>query len=307
MSDFALLCPGQGAQAVGMGKDTAESSTVCRGLWDQANEVMGRDLASICFEGPEDELTRSSNTQPGIFVVSVALFSLLQERRPDFSPSAIAGLSSGEWTALHLAGVLSFEDTLRVLEARGRFMQEACEARPGGMLSVIRLDRDSLVKVCEESGVQMANLNSEQQTVLSGPQDGIEAAAVLAKEAGAKMAIPLPVAGAFHSELMRPAAEKFESFLKEIQFSVPTIPVISNVTADFHEGPDPIRQRMVEQITSSVRWYEGVGAIQRRGINKFVECGPGKVLSGLVKRIDKAARIHTIHDLSSLDAFLSED
>ena len=303
MSGRALLCPGQGAQFVGMGKDAAEASPACRALWDAANEVMGRDLATICFEGPEEELTRSSNTQPGIFVVSVALYSLLKERDPTFNPAAVAGLSSGEWTALHLAGVLTFEDTLRVLEARGRFMQQACEARPGGMLSVIRLDRDALLKVCDTAGVQMANLNSEQQTVLSGPIEGIEAAAILAKEAGAKMVIPLPVAGAFHSELMRPAADQFEAFLGETLFSAPKLPVISNVTAEFHQGPDSIRARMVEQITSSVRWYEGIETIQRTGINDFIECGPGKVLSGLVKRIDKEARIHTIHDLNSVDSF----
>ena len=302
MSLSAILFPGQGAQKVGMGQALAEASPVCRNVFDQANEILGRDLAATCFEGPQEELTRSLNAQPAIFAVSVAAYRLLREKKPGVAFDLAAGLSSGEWTALHLAGVLSFEDTVRVLDARGRFMQEACEAAPGGMVSVIGLDHDALLRICEAAGVNMANLNSRQQTVLSGGKDAVVAAAKLASEAGAKRAIPLPVAGAFHSPLMQPAADRMRGFLAEITFSAPACPVVANVTGRPHGAPDEIRAAMVEQIVGSVHWYEGIEFMQSEGVGTYVECGPGKVLTGLVKRIDKGATLVNIHEPTTLEA-----
>ncbi len=222
---------------------------------------------------------------------------------PAVAPAATAGLSSGEWAALYAAGVLPFEDVLRVLEARGRFMQEACEERPGGMISVMGLGLDALRDVCAKTGVEMANLNSPDQTVLSGPAEALADAESAARAAGAKRAIRLNVAGAFHSSLMKSAADKLAAFLAGIAFREPALPVMSNVTGQAHSrNPDEIRARMVEQVTGSVRWADCVGAMRALGVVEYVECGPGKVLTGLIRRIDKEARLHNIHDLPSLEA-----
>lgn len=300
MSNKAILFPGQGAQAVGMGKDLAEGLPEARALFDRAGAVLGYDLADICFNGPIEKLTISAHAQPAIFVHSVAAYQAWQARHPG-SFAYMAGLSSGEWTALHLAGVIGFEDTLKVLEARGRFMQEACEAQPGGMISIIGADPATLEKICAGAGVEMANLNSQEQTVLSGPREGIDRAEALAKELGIRKAIRLNVAGAFHSTLMRPAAIKLEAVLARMNLQAPQVPVIANVTGQPHGGPDEIRRQMVAQVYSSVRWYQGIEYMKAHGVSSYLECGPGKVLSGLVKRIDKAASLHSIQDRPGLD------
>ncbi len=301
MSKKAILFPGQGAQAVGMGKELAEGWPVARALFDRAHTVLGFDLADICFNGPIEKLTISAHAQPAIFVHSVAAWTVWQERHPG-AFDYMAGLSSGEWTALHLAGVISFDDTLKVLEARGRFMQEACEAQPGGMISIIGADASVLATVCQSNGVEMANLNSPEQTVLSGPREGIDRVETMAKELGIRKAIRLNVAGAFHSSLMRPAAIRLEAELGRIAFRDPAVPVLSNVTGLPHTGPDEIRRQMVAQVYSSVRWYQGIEFLKAQGVTSYLECGPGKVLSGLVKRIDKTASLHSIQDRSGLDA-----
>lgn len=300
MSKRAVLFPGQGAQAVGMGKDLAEGLPECRALFDRASAVLGYDLADICFNGPIEKLTLSAHAQPAIFVHSVAAWSAWQQQHPGWTFAAAAGLSSGEWTALHLAGVIGFEDTLRVLEARGRFMQEACNERPGGMISVIGAEPAVLEQVCTGAGIEKANLNSPEQTVLSGPREGIDKAEVLCKELGIRKAIRLNVAGAFHSTLMRPAAVKLEAALGRVTFQAPAFPVISNVTGQPHGGPEDIRRQMVAQVYSSVHWYQGIEWMKGQGVTEYLECGPGKVLSGLVKRIDKTAKLHSIQDRSGL-------
>jgi [acyl-carrier-protein] S-malonyltransferase len=273
---------------------------VARALFDRAGAALGWDLARVCFEGPAGELTRSDRAQPAIFTVSVVAFDALCRARPDVAWTAAAGLSSGEWAALYAAGVLDFEDALRVLEARGRFMQEACEARPGAMLSVIGLDRPALERVCAASGVEIANLNSPEQTVLSGAREAIEAAARLSTEAGARKAIRLNVAGAFHSSLMQPAADRLRGFLAGVPFRAPAMTVLSNVSGAPHGGADEIREAMVRQVTGAVRWVECVGCLRAHGVGTFVECGPGRVLTGLVKRIDRSAGLHNIAALSDL-------
>jgi [acyl-carrier-protein] S-malonyltransferase len=296
----AALFPGQGAQAAGMGRDLAEGDPEARRRFDRAGEVLGFDLARVCFEGPAEELTRSDRAQPAIFVVSIVCFEALRRRRPELSWAAAAGLSSGEWAALHAAGALSFEDALRVLQARGRLMQDACERQPGAMTSVIGLAPDRLGEVCARSGAEIANLNSAEQTVLSGRREAIEAAEKLATEAGARKVLRLNVAGAFHSSLMQPAADGLASVLAGVEFRAPSFPVLSNVTGEAHTTPDEIRHLMVRQVTGSVRWVDAVEWMKARGVTGYVECGPGKVLCGLVKRIDRSAVLNNISDLPSL-------
>ncbi len=300
MNKTAILFPGQGAQNVGMGKDLAEAFPEVRDLFARASAVLGFDLAPICFEGPIEKLTISAHAQPAIFVHSLACWWAWQKQHPGYTFDMAAGLSSGEWTALHVAGVVSFEDTLKVLEARGRYMQDACNDRPGGMLTIIGADEATLDKLCAGAGIEKANLNSPEQTVLSGPKEGIDRAEVLAKELGIRKAIRLNVAGAFHSTLMRPAAIRLEAELGRITFHAPRFPVVSNVTAAPHTTPDEIRKLMVAQVYSSVRWYQGIEWMKGQGVNSYLECGPGKVLTGLVKRIDKTAQLHSIQDRSGL-------
>src|SRR5580658_9623511 len=246
MSKTALLFAGQGAQAVGMGKDLAEKFPSARQWFDRANAALGYDLASLCFKGPETELTKTENAQPGIFLVSWVCFELLKEHAPGLKFDAAAGLSLGEFTALTAAGAMSFEDGLRVVRQRGKFMQEACDATRGGMAAVIGLDETPTREVCAEAGVVLANLNCPGQLVISGETEKITKAVELAKSKGAKRAIPLPVAGAYHSPLMASAQPKLQGELAKIQIAAPTVPVISNVTAQPH-GSD-ISTRLVEQV-----------------------------------------------------------
>ena len=301
MSNVAILFPGQGAQAVGMGRDLAEGLPECKALMTRANEVLGYDLATLCFEGPIETLTQSVHAQPAIFTVSLMAVTALTVRQPAARFAATAGLSSGEWAALCLAGVVSFEDSLRILKARGQFMQEACLEQPGGMVSVIGAEREKLEDLCRRTGVEIANLNSPDQTVLSGRQEGIAEAEKLASEYGARKAIRLNVAGAFHSSLMASAARRLEEVLAPVLLKKPNVPVWSNVTGQPHGGPEDIRRAMVQQVTGSVKWVDGVRGMRAAGVGAVVECGPGKVLTGLVKRIDKDIALNNIQDLSGLE------
>ena len=302
MTMTALIFPGQGAQAVGMGKDLAGAHPECKALFDKASEVLGYDLAKLCFEGPIEELTKSSVTQPAVFVVSLACRAALLKKRPDLKFAATAGHSLGEWSALCAAGVVSFEDALKVLEARGRFMQQACEENPGAMMAVMGQEAETLRKIASDCGIEVANFNTPEQTVLSGRKEGVDKAEQTLKGMGVKKAIRLNVAGAFHSVLMAPAAKKLEEYVAQVRFSAPSMPVISNVTGEPHGSPDDIRRLMVRQVTSSVQWVSCVGCMKSKGAKTYVECGPGKVLTGLVRRIDKEAVLHNICDLSSLEA-----
>lgn len=302
MHKTAIVFAGQGAQFVGMGRDLAAAYPVCRALYEEADDVLGYSLSRLCLEGPIEELTKSNHCQPAIFVTSVACYRALQEQVPGLAPVAVAGLSLGEWSALHAAGALTFADTLRILQARGAAMQAACEEQPGGMVSVMGLSRADLDAICEEAGVEIANLNSEEQTVLSGPKAGIAKVEVLAKERGAKRAIVLEVAGAFHSSLMRSAVARLDAVLADVSIQKPSIPVVSNVTGQFHGDAVSIRAEMLRQVTGSVHWYEGVEVMTGAGAEVFLECGPGKVLTGLIKRIAKGAGLLNVQDCASLDA-----
>jgi [acyl-carrier-protein] S-malonyltransferase len=295
----AIIFPGQGSQVVGMGKDLAEAIPECKALFDQANEILGYDLETICFEGPQETLNKSNHAQLGVFVASAAAFKALELKQP-LEYDLLAGHSLGEWTALYVAGVVSFEDAIKVLKARGEFMQAACEENPGAMLAVMNLDGDVLVEISEKAGCHVANFNSLAQTVLSGTAESIDQAEVLVKEAGAKRAIRLPVAGAFHSPLMQPAADKMDAFLADIDLAEPRIPVFSNVTADVHDVA-AIRSNMVQQITSSVQWVAFVQKLAADGVEEIVECGPGKVLAGLIKRIDNTVSVRNIGQLTDIE------
>ncbi len=302
MSKTALLFAGQGAQAVGMGKDFAEKFPSAKGWFDRASDALGYDLASICFNGPEPELTKTENAQPGIFLVSWVAFQLLKEQAPALQFDATAGLSLGEFTALAAAGAMSFEDGLRVVRERGKFMQEACDVTRGGMAAVIGLDEAPTREVCAEAGVVLANLNCPGQLVISGETDKIAKAVELAKAKGAKRAIPLPVAGAYHSPLMASAQSKLQAELSKITISSPAVPVISNVTALPQGTPTDISSRLVEQVTSSVLWEKSMRYLLAQGFRRFIEFGPGTALSGFMKRIEKSAQMLNVADVASLDA-----
>jgi [acyl-carrier-protein] S-malonyltransferase len=302
MIKTAFLFAGQGAQATGMGKDLAEAFPIARQCFERANSALGYDLASLCFNGPEAELTKTENAQPGIFLVSWVAFELLREQVPGLKFDGTAGLSLGEFTALAAAGAMSFEDGLRVVRERGKFMQEACEATRGGMAAIIGLDEAPTRAVCDEAGVTLANLNCPGQIVISGGTDGIARAVELAKAKGAKRAIPLQVAGAYHSPLMAGAQPKLQAELAKIKISAPAVPVISNVTAQPHAGPKEIPTRLVEQVCSSVLWENSMRYLLSQGFTRFIELGPGTVLSGFMKRIDKNVQMLNVADTASLEA-----
>jgi [acyl-carrier-protein] S-malonyltransferase len=302
MSKTALLFAGQGAQVVGMGKDLAQSSPTAKAWFDRANAALGYDLTSICLGGPESELTKTEHAQPGIFLISWVAFELLRERVPSLPFGATAGLSLGEFTALTAAGALSFEDGLRVVRQRGRFMQDACAATHGGMAAIIGLNEAATREVCAETGVVLANLNCPGQLVISGPTEKMAPACALAKAKGALRAVPLTVAGAYHSPLMASAQPKLEAELAGVTLAPPRVPVIANVTAQPHNGPDAIRARLVEQVTSPVRWEQSMQYLVGQGFTRFIELGPGRALSGFMKRIAKTATVLNVEDIPSLEA-----
>jgi [acyl-carrier-protein] S-malonyltransferase len=302
MSKVALVFAGQGAQAVGMGRDLAETFPSARAWFDRANAALEYDLASVCFNGPETEPTRTENAQPGIFLVGWVAFQLLKEHAPSLKFEATAGLSLGEFTALTAAGAMSFEDGLRVVRQRGRFMQEACDATKGGMAAIIGLDEEPTRELCAEMGVVLANLNCPGQLVISGESASVAKAVEIAKVKGARKAIPLPVAGAYHSPLMTSAQPKLQEELSRIRMSSPSVPVISNVTAQPHGKPEEINDLLVSQVTSSVRWEESMRHLIAQRYTCFIELGPGTALSGFMKRIDKQVRMLNVADVPSLEA-----
>ena len=304
MTDCCIFA-GQGAQVPGMGHDFAEADAEVMSLFDTANSVLGFDLKKVCFEGPAEELTKSNICQPAIFVTSYAAYLTLQKRKA-VNFSCAAGLSLGEWGALSAAGVLDFESTLKVLEARGRFMQEACEAEPSGMIAIVGASPEQLAALCEKSSCTVANYNSDAQQVLSGSKDAIASAVAIAKELGIKRALPLATAGAFHSKFMASAREKLATVLDGIEFKAPKIPVLSNITGKPHSSdPGEIRALMLEQVTGTTNWAADVACAKSLGCDRFIEFGPGKVLSGLIKKIDPQLTTLNVGDAASLEATLA--
>ena len=301
MSEKLCMFAGQGAQFPGMGKDFAEDSDIAS-LFKKANDVLGFDITSLCFEGPAEELTKSNICQPAIFTVSVAAFRAFQKKYPAVVFKMAAGLSLGEWSALHIAGVLDFESALKVLEARGRFIQEACEEQASGMVSMMGATQGQLDELCKKCGISIANINSDSQVVLSGVKSGVAAAADAAAEMGVK-AIVLNVAGAFHSPLMASARIKLADVLDSVEFKSPSMPVLANVTGKFHTNkPAEIKNAMLAQVTESVRWCDCIMGAAASGVEQYIEFGPGKVLSGLLRRIDRNLQCANVQDVASLDA-----
>ncbi|MBX7150664.1 ACP S-malonyltransferase [bacterium] len=291
MSKIAFIFPGQGSQYIGMGKDFYDSFPVAKTMYDKANEILGFDLIKTSFEGPEDALKQTRVTQPAIFVHSIVTLEILKEKFKDMSFQMSAGHSLGEYSALVAAGVLSFEDALKIVKVRAAAMQHAGEVNKGTMAAVIGMDAEPLGKICCEaytSGiVQCANYNSPGQIVISGSIEGVKKAMELAKEKGARMVKELVVSGAFHSPLMESAKEEVQKLLNTMVFRDTALTVYPNVTARAAQSGNEFKKLLVDQITAPVKWHETVVNMIADGANKFYEIGPGNVLQGLVKRIDK--------------------
>lgn len=282
----AVVFPGQGSQFIGMGKDLYDSNAEAKKLFDQANEILGFSITDIMFSGTDEELKQTKVTQPAIFLHSVAL-ALTSD---SFSADAVAGHSLGEFSALVANKTLSFEDALVLVSKRAMAMQKACEAEPGGMAAILGLSDEQVEEVCAPiDGVVPANYNCPGQLVISGKKEGIDIACEKAKESGAKRALVLPVGGAFHSPLMEPARAELASAIEATTFSQPSCPVYQNVTAKAESDIEKIKENLVAQLTAPVRWTQTVQQFVADGFTDFVECGPGKVLQGLVKKVNREA------------------
>lgn len=291
MKKIAFIFPGQGSQAIGMGKSLCDAYPVAAKVFEEASEVSGVDMKSLCFNGPEAELNRTENTQPAILTASVAALRVLDSEY-NVTPSFVAGHSLGEYTALVCAGVLSFKDAVRVVRLRGKFMQEAVPEGAGKMSAILGLTPDVVEIICKESSTENqpvvpANINSPEQVVISGEAKAVERAGKLASEKGAKRVLQLPVSVPSHSPLMKPAAERLDAELSKISFNAFSFPLISNVEATPSSDSARVRGLLKRQLTDPVRWVDIIKRMRSEGVEAAIEIGPGKVLSGLVKRIDK--------------------
>ncbi|MEC1289240.1 ACP S-malonyltransferase [Bacillus mojavensis] len=304
MSKIAFLFPGQGSQFIGMGKELYEQMPAAKRLFDEADETLETKLSSLIFEGDAKELTLTYNAQPALLTTSIAVLEKFKESgiTPDFT----AGHSLGEYSALVAAGAMSFKDAVYTVRKRGEFMNEAVPAGEGAMAAILGMDADALKQVTDkvtEDGhlVQLANLNCPGQIVISGTAKGVELASEQAKENGAKRAIPLDVSGPFHSELMKPAAEKLKEVLDSCELKNADVPVISNVSADMMTDKEEIKEKLIEQLYSPVRFEETVNKLIAEGVTTFIEIGPGKVLSGLVKKVNRRLKTIAVSDPETIE------
>jgi [acyl-carrier-protein] S-malonyltransferase len=300
----ALVFPGQGSQYVGMGKCVYEVSEAARRVFQQADEVLGFSLSSLCFDGPADELEDTVNAQPAIFTVSLAYLEALRERTRalghNLRPAYVAGHSLGEFTALVAAGAIDFRDALKLVRERGRLMKESGELRPGGMAAVIGLDRETLEQICEEAGevgiVVLANDNCPGQSVISGEVEALQHAMELAKQRGAKRVVRLGISIASHSPLMERAAKQFSELIERVPLRDPEVPVVANITGQFMTSVDEIRHELAEHVLRPVQWTGSVRAMVNGGVNTFLEVGPEQVLGGLIRRVRRDVQIQTVKD-----------
>jgi [acyl-carrier-protein] S-malonyltransferase len=298
----AFLFPGQGSQAVGMGRELAAMYPVAQETFDEADAALGYKLSQLCWEGPEEKLRMTEVTQPAILTVSVAAWRVLREK--GIAPNYVAGHSLGEYSAHVAAGTLAFEDALRIVRNRGKYMQEAVPAGQGAMAAILALGLPELEKVCAESAqgevVSPANINSPGQIVISGSKAAVERAAELAKQRGAKRAIMLPVSAPFHCALMQPAQDRLASDLNTATFHAMSVPLVANVEAELITSPDRGRDALVRQVTGAVRWTDCMQALIAKGVDTFVEVGPGAVLCGLMRQIDRSKSCMNVEDEASL-------
>ena len=301
-SPTAFLFPGQGSQSVGMGKELSAMYPVARETFDEADDALGYKISQLCFEGPEEQLKLTEITQPAILTVSVAAWRVLQSK--GITPSYVAGHSLGEYSANVAAGTLSFADAVRTVRNRGKYMQEAVPVGVGAMAAVLALPIEKLQLICEESAQGevccAANLNSPDQTVVSGSKAAVERAAELAKQRGAKRAIMLPVSAPFHCALMQPAQDRLAADLAALTFNTPEIPVMCNVDATLVTTADQARDALIRQVTGAVQWDKSMRALFDLGVQTFVEVGPGRVLCGLMKQIDRSRTCFNVEDETSL-------
>ncbi|QQE76078.1 ACP S-malonyltransferase [Brevibacillus composti] len=311
MGKVAFVFPGQGSQFVGMGQELAEQSAAARRIFEQADEALGFSLSRLCFEGPEEELRLTANTQPAILTASIAVLEALREKQPGVQADFYAGHSLGEYSALVAAGALSFTDAVRTVRARGQFMEQAVPAGQGAMAAVLGLERDALHALCEEvSGgghpVQLANMNCPGQIVISGSAEGVKQAGEKAKASGAKRVLALNVSGPFHSSLMQPAAEQLQAVLSNVNVQNAAVPVVANVSARPVSEAGAIIDSLIQQVAAPVLWEDSVQWMAEQGVTTFVEVGPGKVLSGLIKKIAPAdTKIVSVQDMESLTELLN--
>ncbi|MGY2573432.1 ACP S-malonyltransferase [Vibrio sp. C8] len=305
MSKFAIVFPGQGSQAIGMLAELGQQYDVVNQTFAEASDALGYDLWALVQNGPVEDLNQTFRTQPALLAASVAIWRVWQELGLE-QPAVLAGHSLGEYSALVCAGVIDFKQAISLVELRGKAMQDAVPAGTGAMYAIIGLDDEAIAKACEDAAqgevVSPVNFNSPGQVVIAGQKDAVERAGALCKEAGAKRALPLPVSVPSHCALMKPAAERLAAALAEIEFNSPQIPVINNVDVVAETDPAKIKDALVRQLYSPVRWTEGVEKMSEQGVEKLLEMGPGKVLTGLTKRIVKTLDAAAVNDIASLEA-----